>query len=181
MIIKLFMGLSMDRCDTIIKTICVQLCSEITMNNKNKWVLLKYIMMLIASAGTFSTISGCDSATTDSAEIVISPTIAHLSATKGDGVLFAVNNYVGGTFSTSTSTSTNGNTVSTTTSSSSGTNQTLYYPLEWSVSSPSLGYIKSSTGRTAIYESLGGAGNNTVSVRDQDGKKGQAVVVQTAP
>jgi hypothetical protein len=150
------------------------------MTRKNKWNFAKFVAMLTAATGTFATITGCDSATTDSKEIVISPTIANISATKGAGVLLAVNNVVGGTFTTSTSTSTNNGTTTTTTSSSSGTNQTLYYPLEWSVSAPSLGYIKSSSGNTAIYESLGGAGNNTISVRDQDDKKGQSVVVQTA-
>jgi len=130
---------------------------------------------LAAILGCFAMIAGCESGTTDSEEILVAPSIANISASKGDGVLFVVNSALGSTFSTSTTT--NGSTVTTTTSSGT-TNQTLFYPLEWSVSTPSLGFIRTSSGNTAIYESLGGRGNNIVTVRDQDGKTGQAVVVQ---
>lgn len=59
-----------------------------------------------------------------------------------------------------------------------GTNTTLVLPLNWSVSEPSLGHILNSVGLSAVYESEGGAGNNTVIVRDQANAEGMAVVNQ---
>jgi hypothetical protein len=57
----------------------------------------------------------------------------------------------------------------------------LVLPLVWSVSDSSLGVIKASEGMTAIYESTGTIGNNTITVRDQGDKAGVAVVNQTVP
>ncbi len=151
------------------------------MNNKNQWIWADLAIILVVATGVLSTITGCDSADTNSKEIIIAPAVANLSSGRGAGVVFAVDNAIGGTFTTSTSTSTNGNTSSTsTTATSTSTNQTLFYPLEWSVSTPSLGTIRSASGNTAVYESLGGEGNNIITVRDQDDNKGQAVVVQRA-
>ena len=58
------------------------------------------------------------------------------------------------------------------------TNQTLFLPLEWQVSDPSLGRIVSSFGITAVYEGFGGQGNNTVIVKDQSDSEGVALVQQ---
>lgn len=52
----------------------------------------------------------------------------------------------------------------------------IFLPLEWSVGSPHLGRILSSAGYTAIYESYGGKGQNVVTVADQIGRAGVAVV-----
>ena len=52
----------------------------------------------------------------------------------------------------------------------------LLLPLEWSVSNPELGGILRSEGLTAIYGSTGQAGNNAITVRDQGGREGVAVV-----
>lgn len=52
----------------------------------------------------------------------------------------------------------------------------IFLPLEWSVGSPHLGRILASAGYTAIYESFGGKGQNVVTVSDQAGRAGVAVV-----
>ena len=52
----------------------------------------------------------------------------------------------------------------------------IFLPLEWSVGSPQLGRILASAGYTAIYESFGGKGQNVVTVYDQAGRAGVAVV-----
>lgn len=59
-----------------------------------------------------------------------------------------------------------------------GSNTVLALPLVWTVSDSSLGIIKSSAGMTAIYESKGKVGNNTVAVRDQGQAEGIAMVNQ---
>jgi hypothetical protein len=55
---------------------------------------------------------------------------------------------------------------------------TLFLPLEWSVSDPSLGTIISSAGFSAVYRSTGKVGDNVVTVRDQGDAAGTTVVVQ---
>ncbi len=58
----------------------------------------------------------------------------------------------------------------------------FFYPLEWSVSDPSLGNIISSSAASAIYQTVAGrSGANVVTVRDQIGQIGQAAVVLTFP
>lgn len=57
-------------------------------------------------------------------------------------------------------------------------NEELVYPLEWSVSNPSLGGIMKSAGNSAVYESNGTRGQNVVIVRDQFGREGLAGVSQ---
>ncbi len=54
----------------------------------------------------------------------------------------------------------------------------LAFPLEWSVSDPSLGAIIESSGRRAAYVRTSRAGMNIVTVRDQYGSEGFAVVEQ---
>jgi hypothetical protein len=155
--------------------------------SKNCWGNMKKIRRFLSKSalatfaltGLVVSILGCESGTTDSKEIVVSPTIINIPSTKGNGVFFVANRAVGSTLTESSSTTTNNNTTTTSTTVSSGTtNQTLFYPLQWSVSTPSIGFIRSASGNTAIYESLGGKGNNIIKVRDQDDNTGQAVVVQ---
>jgi len=58
------------------------------------------------------------------------------------------------------------------------TNTTLVLPLNWSVSNPALGTIKASQGVTAVYESAGNVGENTVTVRDQTGNSEAMALVR---
>ena len=55
-------------------------------------------------------------------------------------------------------------------------NSQLILPLKWQVSNPSLGRIARSAGYSAVYESFGGRGQNYVTVEDQVGREGIAVV-----
>ena len=59
---------------------------------------------------------------------------------------------------------------------SSNLDSQIFLPLEWSVSQPELGIIRSSAGYVAVYESFGGRGQNIVMVHDQVGRAGIAVV-----
>ena len=54
----------------------------------------------------------------------------------------------------------------------------ILLPLEWRVGNGALGRIASSAGYSAIYESYGGKGQNYVTVEDQFGRQGVAVVEQ---
>ncbi len=54
----------------------------------------------------------------------------------------------------------------------------LVMPLMWSVSNPTLGGILSASGSSAVYESNGARGQNTVRVIDQTDKEGVAVISQ---
>jgi len=59
-----------------------------------------------------------------------------------------------------------------------GTNSPLVLPLTWSVSDASLGTIISSAALTASYQSTGKTGANTVIARDQAEAEGAAAVIQ---
>ena len=59
------------------------------------------------------------------------------------------------------------------------TNQNLVLPLEWSVDEPVLGRISESAGLSAVYVSSGAVGASAITVRDQSGRDGLAVVNQT--
>lgn len=56
----------------------------------------------------------------------------------------------------------------------------LSLPLEWRVANPQLGTITQSAGFMAVYANSGQVGVNTVSVRDQYGAEGFAVITQVA-
>ncbi len=56
----------------------------------------------------------------------------------------------------------------------------LYYPLEWSMSDPNIGRFRSAEGDTAVYETVGWPGVQTITVRDQAGHVGTAGVAQSA-
>ena len=58
------------------------------------------------------------------------------------------------------------------------TNRTAVLPLTWSVSDQSLGTIKQSEALSAVYESTGTPGNNTVTVRDQTYAEGILLIPQ---
>jgi len=58
-------------------------------------------------------------------------------------------------------------------------NDTLAFPLEWSVANPALGGIVSHSGSNAVYKANSGAkGENIVTVRDQYENEGTAIVTQ---
>jgi hypothetical protein len=59
-----------------------------------------------------------------------------------------------------------------------GSTRRLYYPLEWSLSDPSLGRFRSTAGDTAVYETMNWPGVQTITVRDQAGSEGTAGVAQ---
>ena len=54
----------------------------------------------------------------------------------------------------------------------------LVMPLMWSVSNPSVGGILSASGLSAIYESNGTRGQNSVTVVDQSDAEGVAAIEQ---
>ncbi len=55
---------------------------------------------------------------------------------------------------------------------------TIVYPLTWSVNNPALGSVIGSGGASAIYESNGKIGSQAVTVIDDTGREGVAVVEQ---
>lgn len=66
------------------------------------------------------------------------------------------------------------------TTNSSGAAETLDFPLEWNLSDWSLGGIMETRGSSAIYvTTLGRAGANVITVRDQAGREGQAAIAQS--
>lgn len=54
----------------------------------------------------------------------------------------------------------------------------LVMPLVWSVSNPAIGGILSANGDSAVYESNGTRGQNTITVLDETDSEGVAVVEQ---
>ena len=96
-------------------------------------------------------IAGCDATTTADTVITISPADTVLTTSNRTAVF---------------------------TASLASTNRTLVLPLIWTVGDGSLGAIKSSQGLSAVYESTGNLGNNTVIVRDQTYSEGMASVLQ---
>ena len=65
--------------------------------------------------------------------------------------------------------------------SATSTNSPLVLPLEWSVGRGDLGKFLATEGVTAVYESNGKVGNNTITVQDKIGQSGVAVVNQVEP
>jgi hypothetical protein len=58
------------------------------------------------------------------------------------------------------------------------TNDTVFLPLQWSVTEPALGNFRSVAGSAAVYESSGARGNNAIIVKDQGNAEGLATVTQ---
>lgn len=65
--------------------------------------------------------------------------------------------------------------------SATSTNSPLVLPLEWSIARGDLGKLLTAEGVTAIYESNGKLGNNTLTVKDKIGQTGVAVINQVEP
>ncbi len=57
----------------------------------------------------------------------------------------------------------------------------LYYPLEWSVSDPSMGYLQRIGGDSVVYVAARRSGPNSILVRDPFGAEGVASIVQEQP
>lgn len=115
-----------------------------------KPVTLFFVMLALAGVGVVLT-TGCESTSTADEVITLTPASATLS---GEG---ATASFV---------------------ASVTSTNAELVLPLEWAIGSGNLGRILSTAGLTAIYESNGKIGNNTISVKDQVGQAGVAVINQ---
>jgi len=58
-------------------------------------------------------------------------------------------------------------------------NRPLFLPLVWTASNPEIGNV-TGEGVTGVYVSRGGVGSNVITVRDQAGASGIAVVTQQA-
>lgn len=59
-------------------------------------------------------------------------------------------------------------------------NREIMYPLEWSVSDPSMGTLRSAAGDAVVYVAARRSGPNSVMVRDQSGAKGVAAITQAS-
>ena len=57
----------------------------------------------------------------------------------------------------------------------------ILYPLEWSVSDPTMGTLRSAAGDSVVYVAARRSGANSVSVRDQGGAEGVASITQSVP
>ncbi len=115
-----------------------------------KSAILLFSVLALVGAGVGLT-TGCESTSTADEVITLTPASATLT---GEG---ATASFV---------------------ASITSTNAELVLPLEWAVGSGNLGRILSTAGLTAIYESNGKIGNNTISVKDQVGQAGVAVINQ---
>jgi len=110
---------------------------------------------LLCLAGAFVLLTtGCESTSTAEEVITVTPASASLDG-KGDTASFVA--------------------------SATSTNSPLVLPLEWNLDRGDLGRIISAVGLTAVYESNGKVGNNTITVKDQVGQAGVAVINQIEP
>ncbi len=64
---------------------------------------------------------------------------------------------------------------------SADSDRAVLYPLEWSVSDPTMGSLRSAGGDSVVYVAGRRSGANSVVVRDQGGAEGVASITQTAP
>ena len=96
---------------------------------------------------------GCEDVHTSGQAITVTPSSQALGASSGETAVFTA---------------------------SAATNATLFLPLVWSVSNPSLGSISGRGGLSAVYTSTGRTGGNTITVRDQGEAEGVASVTQQA-
>ena len=114
----------------------------------NLWIMGNCLLLGFALILSVS----CESTTTNT-HIAVEPASAEVTK-KGDVVAFTAT-YTPGDDSTS---------------------NTLYMPLEWTVSNPELGQISASGGRGAVYECYGIVGDNAITVKDQGSAEGVAIV-----
>lgn len=107
------------------------------------------IVLLVLMAGlVIASISGCEDRDTG-ANIVITPQSSTITGVGTTVVLVAAD-----------------------------PNTDLVMPLMWSVSNPSIGGILSASGNSAVYESNGTRGQNTVTVTDSTDREGVAAISQ---
>lgn len=136
---------------------------------KTKFIPFAMLAVLLAAGALMWT--GCDQTYSDDREIIISPAMA--SFTNYTETMSWVQTFYAGEYPTDSESTTNGGVVA---------SSNLFYPLEWSVSDPSLGIILDSTGNSAVYRTWPGVvGVNIVYCRDQSGREGQASAISTYP
>ena len=107
--------------------------------------------VILVAALSWFWVAGCESTSTADSAITVTPSAVTLTDSNRTVMLAA---------------------------SLASSNKVLVLPLNWSVSDPSLGTIKASQGLSAVYESTGHVGNNTVTVRDQASSDGLALITQ---
>ena len=118
-----------------------------------KFVIGKYplvLVLVVALSVLTGSILGCDSTSSESSGILVEPPSAVIA---GQGSVFFT--------------------------AVVDTNRNLILPLEWSVDEAALGRISESAGLSAVYVSSGAQGASAITVRDQSGRDGLAVVNQT--
>ena len=144
-----------------------------------RWIKILSAGMAMAAGAWFG--GGCEDAVTDTAlgvtpaksEIMDEGTTVYMTAYDPDEAVYD--------YSEVYEDEEAANKASVDSSASSSTNflgSQILLPLEWRVSNGALGRIASSAGYSAIYESYGGKGQNYVTVEDQFGRQGVAVVEQ---
>lgn len=133
---------------------------------KAKWI--QVIMAAVAAAGLLGLAGGCEDAETDTA-LAVDPARSETTG-KGETVVLTVYDPDEEVYNKASANSS--------VSESNALNAQILLPLEWRVSNGGLGRIASSAGYAAIYESYGTEGQNYVTVQDQIGRKGTAVVEQ---
>lgn len=130
------------------------------------------VLILVFSVMASMTWTGCESAGGKEG-IEISPGVVTLS--------------LGGGTESTTWPSTDGSTAVTNGSTNNNANVVVFtahveselrLPLKWSVSNPGLGRILNSSGTKATYVRTSGNGDNLVTVKDQAGNEGTALVTQ---
>lgn len=121
------------------------------MKNKLSWMAMGWVAGLLA---VNLLITGCESTSSADQVIKLTPESAEL---RGKGATASF------------------------TAAATSTNSPLVLPLEWSLSRGDFGRVLSAEGVTAIYESNGSVGNNTITVKDKIGQSGVAVINQLAP
>lgn len=120
-----------------------------------RFISIGFVSSLLLTAALFS--SGCESTNNDEGLTLVGHTVANTEDTSTIQVTVGKHDSV---YLTVTSTGTDD----------------VYQPLTWSVNNPQLGNITKTAGTTATYDSLGTVGNNVISVKDQSGREGIAVV-----
>lgn len=118
-----------------------------------KSAVLLFAMLAMLGVGVVLT-TGCESTSTQEEVIKLTPVAATLSGGAPTVTFFAY---------------------------AASTNTPLVLPLEWSVAREDMGRVLSAAGVSAVYESKGKVGNNTITVKDQVGQSGVAAIEQLAP
>jgi hypothetical protein len=129
-----------------------------------KTKLALFVVIAALLSGTALMLAGCETWSNDDRGIAITPAAVQLTNDFNWVVTFHAGEEQTGTNSVAT------------------TNTSLFFPLKWSVSDPSLGAILSSEGSSAIYQSYAHrVGVNVVYCRDQSERVGSAAVALTSP